>query len=195
MEELSQVCSQSNADEVSVNNSENEKLDSGYIPDHNNPVLSIQLDSTRPQIEGIAIGQILHKLRGFKLAHLNIASIPKHLDQLRVLMVNKPVDILSINESRLDGNILNNVNIPGYNIYRNDRSRRGGGVALYIRDVFDIINRTNEVPSYLEAVFIEIKKPKSKPVLILSVYRPPNSGAVFMEYFKSYLQILDNEEK
>ena len=141
---------------MSVNNSENGELDSGHIPDHNNPV-SKQLDSTRPQIEGIAIGQILHKLKGFKLAHLNIASIPKHFDQLRTLMVNKPVDILSVNESRLDGNILNNVNIPGYNIYRNDRSRRGGGVALYVRDVFNVTNRTNEVPSHLEAVFIEIK--------------------------------------
>lgn len=33
--------------------------------------------------------------------HLNITSIPKYIDQLRVYLANKPVDILSINETRL----------------------------------------------------------------------------------------------
>ena len=43
--------------------------------------------------------------RSFKLASLNIASLIKHIDELRILLVNYPVDILSINETKLDNSI------------------------------------------------------------------------------------------
>lgn len=38
--------------------------------------------------------------RGFKLGSLNITSLPKHIDELRVLLADSPVDVLSINETR-----------------------------------------------------------------------------------------------
>ena len=60
----------------------------------------------------------LENLKGFRIAHLNITSIPKYIDQLRSYLVNKPVDILSINETRLDDSIDNaEVHIQGYNLY------------------------------------------------------------------------------
>ena len=50
-------------------------------------------------------------------------------------MLSKTVDILAINETRLDSSIQNGeVSIPGYTLERKDRNRNGGGVALYIRD-------------------------------------------------------------
>ena len=36
----------------------------------------------------------LPSMRGFKLASLNIASLPKHIDELRVLLSDNPLDIL-----------------------------------------------------------------------------------------------------
>ena len=60
--------------------------------------------------------------RGFKLASLNITSLPKHIDELRVLLADRPVDVLSINETRLDNSVADSdVNIPGYEIIRRDR--------------------------------------------------------------------------
>ena len=44
-------------------------------------------------------------MRGFKLASLNIASLPKHIDELRVLLSDNPLGILSINETRLDDSV------------------------------------------------------------------------------------------
>ena len=44
----------------------------------------------------------LENLKGFRIAHLNITSIPKYIDQLRLYLANNPVDILSVNETRLD---------------------------------------------------------------------------------------------
>ena len=57
------------------------------------------------------------------VAHLNVTSIPKHFDQLKVFMINKPVDILSINETRLDYTISND---------EITRLMSGGGVAVYV---------------------------------------------------------------
>ena len=114
-----------------------------------------------------SISHTLNNLRGFKLAHLNIASIPKHIDQLKVLLLNKPVDIFSISETRLDDAISSEeINIPGYEIFRKDRSRTGGGVVLYIRNVFNIFDRSKDVPQNLEAICVEIIKPKAKPFLV-----------------------------
>ena len=75
-----------------------------------------------------------HKSKGFNLAHLNIRSLPQKLDQLRLLMQDKIIDILSLNETFLDEHLKNDdVHINGYVIYRKDRgSRHGGGVALYL---------------------------------------------------------------
>ena len=61
----------------------------------------------------------------------------------------RSVHLLSVNETHLDSDILNEeVAIPGYWILRCDRDRRGGGVALYISDTidyvpFDIVNNVN----------------------------------------------------
>ena len=43
--------------------------------------------------------------RGFKIASLNLVSLYKHVDQLRIYTLSKTVDILAINETRLDSSI------------------------------------------------------------------------------------------
>ena len=45
--------------------------------------------------------------RGFKMASPNITSLTKHIDELRNLLANYPLDVISINETRLDEGILN----------------------------------------------------------------------------------------
>jgi len=75
-------------------------------------------------------------MRGFKLTYLNIASLPKHIDELRDLLSDNPLDILSINEMRLDDSVSDDeVYIPGYDIVCRDREhngRFGGGVCIYV---------------------------------------------------------------
>jgi hypothetical protein len=47
-------------------------------------------------------------------------------------MQNKPLDVITPNETRLDESVLNGeVEIPGYDIVRRDRNRNGGGVTIY----------------------------------------------------------------
>ena len=82
------------------------------------------------------ISPILPSSRGFKLANLNITSLVKHIDELRILLADTPVDVLSINEARLDDSVKDSdVYIPGYEIIRRDREingRLGGGVCFFV---------------------------------------------------------------
>ncbi len=73
------------------------------------------------------------KMRGFKIGYLNIRSLVKNIDQLRIYLSNQKYNILSINETMLDSSISNDeINMSGYDIVRKDKNRNGGGVALYI---------------------------------------------------------------
>ena len=47
----------------------------------------------------------------------------------------------------------------------------------------------------MEAVCIEVTKPKAKPILFTSIYRPPNSKIEFMDELENYLHKLDYEGK
>ena len=65
---------------------------------------------------------VLPSLRGFKLASLNINKLITHIDELRILLAHNEIDILSINETKLNETISDNeVNISGYDIIRRDR--------------------------------------------------------------------------
>ena len=43
------------------------------------------------------------------MGSLNVNSLVKHIDELRVAMINQPLDILAINESKLDDNDSDNM--------------------------------------------------------------------------------------
>ena len=61
------------------------------------------------------------------MALLNIVSLPKHVDKLRISKLFMYFDLFALNETRLDSSISDGlVNISGYDIIRKDRSRRGG---------------------------------------------------------------------
>ena len=98
-------------------------------------------------------------LKGFRIAHLNITSIPKYIEQLRLYLLNKPVDVFTINETRLDESIGNvEVNIQGYKLWRKDRCRYGGGVAIYTRDTLNVREMSSFVPENIEVFGFEISK-------------------------------------
>ena len=138
----------------------------------------------------------LPKLKGFKVAQLNIAGLPKYYEELLIYMRDEPFDILTLNETRLDSSILDcEVQIPGYDIIRSDRNRYGGGVAIYIRTIIPYIIRKDLLQDTLELLCIEVRKPKSKPVLISTWYRPPSAKIELFQKFENFLKLIDNEDK
>ena len=64
--------------------------------------------------------------------HVNIITLLPKFDKIKHLLIDLKVDIISLNETRLDKRINDAcLNIDGYSLYRNYRDRHGG-VALYI---------------------------------------------------------------
>ena len=132
-------------------------------------------------------------LKGFKIATLNVNSLLKHIDEIRHVLFSAPFDIFAINESKMDELIPDNeISIPGYNLIRKDRNRAGGGVVLYIRDNISFSDREDLVPSSLEMVCAGINRPHSKPFLVCTWYKPPNSD---MDECEIFFQRCDAESR
>lgn len=101
-----------------------------------------------------------------------------------------------INETRLDSSILDcEVQIPGYDIIRSVRNRYGGGLAIYIRTVILFIIRKDLLQNTLKLLSVEVRKPRSKPVLISTWYRPPSAKIELFQKFEKFLKLIDNEDK
>ena len=134
--------------------------------------------------------------RGFKMAFLNIVTLPTKIDEIRHSMCDKNIDLIAFNETRLDLNISDGlIHIDGYEVVRKDRSRNGGGVCIYLRSSINYKIRSDLIPPELEAVCLEITKPQSKPFIVTTIYRPPNATAEFFDHLEKLIKQIDDENK
>ncbi len=110
---------------------------------------------------------LVPNVRGLKIASLNINSLLKHMDQLRVCMFNQQVDILAINETKLNADVPQDlISLEGYTWVSRNRNRSGGGVGFFIRNTINYRTRFDLNNQDIEMVTIEINKYKTKPFLI-----------------------------
>ena len=85
-----------------------------------------------------------------------------------------------------------------YNIVRRDpplNDRNGGGVCFYVRSNINYIVREDLVSDQLENLSIEIIKPRSKPFIVATWYRPPNSPFELFSTFEDFVGKLDADGK
>ena len=137
----------------------------------------------------------------FTIAHLNIASLQGHIDELRTLLtiLDHPFDILCITETRLhDRDPLVNIQIPGYNFVHKETTTQCGGVGIFIKTgiEYEELNLTSSQHNVFESIFIEIKNDKKKNVVIGCIYRHPRPVADFLDsYFEEMLEKVANLNK
>ena len=133
------------------------------------------------------------KQKGLKLLHLNVRSLVRNISEIKLLLSQNDVHILSVNETWLDNFVLNNeIEIEGFQILRKDRNRNGGGVAIYIRNNlhFELLN--HDSLNHLEALPILVQPNKcSKPFIFISWYRPPNSKPIILDHYEELMSFLD----
>ena len=107
------------------------------------------------------------------------------------------VDILAINETKLDATIKDGeVYLTGYDVVRKDREsngRNGGGVCIYVRSNINFQLRADLSPNNLECLTVEISKPCSKPFLVSTWYRPPQSSPDLFSTFERIIDKIDAE--
>ena len=117
--------------------------------------------------------------RGLHLIHLNINSLLSKIDELQEIAKKTRATVIGITESKLDGSVLDGeINIDGYELVRSDWNRHGGGVGCYIHNDISFSVRGN-FSSEIENIFLDILLPKTKPIFLGILYRPPDQSKFF----------------
>ena len=108
--------------------------------------------------------------------------MPK-LDSFKILLENKPFDVLTVSENWLKPSILDiEVHLPGFSCVRSDRlGKVGGGCMAYVRDGIPYRPRPDLGTSSTESRVIEICRPKCKKLFIWTIYSAPTLN------FKSFV--------
>ena len=118
--------------------------------------------------------------KGFNIAHLNIWSLRNKVDHVRVLLDENNIDVLCLTETWLDNNDDDSViTIEGFQFCRLDRTTETehGGILCYVRDGIVFREKSDLYDDNIEALWIEINLPQTKPLLLGTVYRAPDSKA------------------
>lgn len=127
-----------------------------------------------------------------KVLYLNARSIRNKINELTVQLSIYSYDIVAITETWLQGDQDWELNIEGYSTIRKDRQeRKGGGVALLIREGITAIERKDIAlkDQDSETAWVQIENNKGKKTLVGVIYRPPNSCDAVSQNIN--LQIVD----
>ena len=105
------------------------------------------------------------------MACLNITSLPRHIDELRIILHSKCLDLLAVNETRLHEIIADHeVSIDGYNNVCRDRllnDRNGGGVCFYVHSNINYnVPRTLYLTN-LKALLLKLANQEANLLLLL----------------------------
>ncbi|KAK9678930.1 hypothetical protein QE152_g40424 [Popillia japonica] len=91
-----------------------------------------------------------------KFVHLNARSLLNKFDEIALVIQSSNADFFAITETWLSSDIADQVvGVNGYQIVRNDRVGRGGGVALYIKNVYRFRVLPIDSHPHLEQLWIE----------------------------------------
>lgn len=124
----------------------------------------------------------------------SISSFAK-FNQLKSILsqFSKIPDVICIQETWFDKNLLQLYNIPGYDCVHSTRYDCFGGTSIYIREDLNFSVEVCDSKDFIETIRICIKniKVNGKPLKILSFYRSPkNNFQVFLNFIEESLNDL-----
>ena len=126
---------------------------------------------------------------------MNIASLNKHIDDLRKILsqLKYNFDIIGISEHKiLKGTTpSNNIEIPGYdNFILEPTDTNFGDTGFYVKDNLDYVRRSDleiNSPTNYETIVIEVKFPKKKNLIVGCIYRHPSSKISLKDFTNLHL--------
>ena len=145
-------------------------------------------------LDPVSLADVVKRCKkGNVFCHLNVRSLSQCVDEIHDLIA--PIGdgslFLSLSETWLDSSCPDGVvSIPGYRIFRRDRRGRGGGVAIFCPDGSRCRRREDLECNDLEALWIELGSSKKRPLLVCTIYRPPDAGCHFLISSQSCLRLL-----
>ena len=118
-------------------------------------------------------------------------------DEIKMLIVDRDIDILCISETWLDSNVPDDfVNIEGYNLFRCDGGR-GGGACMYVRNDLRSVRMEIHLPPCegIEDVWVKVQLRKLPTIIIGAMYRHPHALINAYDYIRDILQLVSLENK
>ena len=174
-----------------IENSEQENL----VPE-NIPEPTLQPNYSKDQTALYQDFENIFDVKGLHFVHLNVRSILQKIPELRILFKRKNLAVIAFTETWLNDSVNNEeINIDGYKVIRNDRSSgHGGGVCLYIRNnlAFNVISEMQT--EVTESLWINVLLPRSKPIVLGVLYRPPKNNK-FIEHLSNSLENFSKDEE
>ena len=124
------------------------------------------------------------------IGHFNINGLRSKIDFIRIFLQEHKFDILCLNETKIDSSIPDAaISVPGYTIFRQDRTCHGGGVLIYSSTHLTTKKLSHISKKSNETLWVEVKRKRSKSLYVCAVYRPPVRGQNLdvVERYKSFL--------
>ncbi|XP_074986240.1 uncharacterized protein LOC142072657 [Caretta caretta] len=120
-----------------------------------------------------------------KCLYTNAQSLGNKQGELEVLVMSKNYDVIGITETWWDNSHDWSTVMDGYKLFRKDRQgRKGGGVALYVREQYDCSELRYETAEKPECLWIKFRSVCNKSDVVVGVcYRPPDQGDEVDEAF------------
>ena len=132
---------------------------------------------------GFVGGESSHRLyeprNELKILSLNARSLLLKMESLQVLAQAEDLDVICVVETWLSAEILDaEISICGYQCFRRDRNRHGGGIVVYVRDC--IVAATIVDNTELEHLMLTLSV-NNRKTTIATFYCPPSSSPELMD--------------
>ena len=124
-----------------------------------------------------------------KCIYFNASSMGNKQEELEAIVQQENYDLGAITEMPWWDDLHNwSAAMDGYELFRRDRQgRRGGGVALYVRECFDCLE-PDDGDDRVECLWVRIRGKANKADIMVGVcYRPPNQDEEADEIFSKQL--------
>ena len=128
-----------------------------------------------------------------KLAHVNIASLDYHIDDLKLVLsrLKLKFDIIGISEHKIKSSSSVNIELDGYhNFIFQSTNTTHGGTGFYIKKEINFVERNDinmNSSGDFESKFVEIKFEKNKNLLVGCIYRHPTSNLSLSKFSEEHL--------
>lgn len=115
--------------------------------------------------------------------HVNIRSLLPKFVLLTALAHSANPDVLAMSESWLRKTNKNlDISIPNNNVFCQDRTAKGGGVAIYCRDSnIELCRLSKSVPKQFELLLLKIHLSRNKSLTVATCYRPPSAPSCALD--------------
>lgn len=133
---------------------------------------------------------------GLGVIHLNVRSLLPKLDMVKIWAKSSDTDILVLSQTWLKKSITDKeVAIKGYNLFSCDHPRKGGGVAIYVKQKFcATIQSSLSLSRQFEFLALKLELCKGHFITVVGCYRPPSANSETLSALNAQLLSLDFNE-